>query len=246
MAKIIPQIYFAAARESPIPFNHARVSLVITYRETNMRLSNSYRFLAFAFFLLTSCLLFVFGCSRPSFLVGIGADGKYMEAREEITRRRGGNVDKAIVNLEGVVREDPMYRDSLTLLGRAYYMKGRYGDAFQILQRAVAANPENEIAWLALGTTQLRLGEDEKGLKAVKGGLTLLSKASGGGYRGYVYWDRVGKVRAGLQRAVFVALKGTEEKDNLVTTVENVLKAVDEEEWYQQLESTKERKLLAD
>lgn len=211
-----------------------------------MRLSNNHCSSLFTMLLLTSNILFVVGCSRPSLLTGIGNDGKYMEAREEITRRRGGNVDKAILNLEGVVQDNPMYRDSLALLGRAYYMKGRYGDAFQVLQRAVAVNPENEIAWLTLGTTQLRLGQHEKGLKAVQGGLTLLSKTSGEGYRGYVYWDRNGKVRAGIRRAAFVALKGTEEKETLVTTVENVLKAVDEEEWYQQIESTKERKLLAD
>ena len=210
-----------------------------------MKLLGSYRFSACAIFVFNSNLLFLFGCSRPSLLVGIGTSGQYLEAREEITRRRGGNIDKAIVNLEGVVRNDPMYRDSLTLLGRAYYMKGRYGDAFQILQRALVLDPENEIAWLALGTTQLRLGDNEKGLKAVQGGLTLLSKASGEGYRGYTYWDRAGKVRAWLRRAVFVALKGNEEKGNLVTTVENVLRAVDEEEWYQQLEKTKERTILA-
>lgn len=199
-----------------------------------------------AYFLLIISLLFASACSRPTFLVGIGTGGKYLEAREEITRRRGGNVDKAVVNLEGIVRGDPTYRDSLTLLGRAYYMKGRYGDGFQVLQRALAVNPEDEIAWLVLGATQLRLGEDEKGLKAVHGGLTLLSKASGEGYRGYTYWDRAGKVRVGLRRTIAVARKGIEEKENLVRTTEDVLRAIDEEEWNQQLEATKERKLLSD
>jgi len=209
-----------------------------------MRLSNRYRFLAFGILLSPIYFLFLFGCSRPIFAIGIGTDGKYLEAREEITRRRGGNIDRAIVNLEGVVREDPTYRESLMLLGRAYYMKGRYRDAFQILQRSLAVNPEDEIAWLVLGTTQLRLGDDEKGLKAIQGGLTHLSKASREGYRGYTYWDRAGKVRVELRRAIIVALKGTEAKENLVATVENVLRAVDEEEWYQQLEGTKERQLL--
>ncbi|MGH7772157.1 MAG: hypothetical protein ACREQA_07945, partial [Candidatus Binatia bacterium] len=64
-------------------------------------------YLLSGWFLLVTCLLVASGCSRPSFLVGIGTGGKYMEAKDEITRRRGGNVDKAILNLEGIVRDNP-------------------------------------------------------------------------------------------------------------------------------------------
>ena len=55
-------------------------------------------------------------------------------------------MDRAVVALEAVVMADPTYKDSLTYLGRAYYRKGRYQDAFAILQRASAVNPDNEIA----------------------------------------------------------------------------------------------------
>ena len=211
-----------------------------------MKTKNNHRPFGICCFLTYGSILFLVACARPSFLVGIGTDGPYQQAREEITRRRGGNLDAAIANLESIVREYPTYRDSLTLLGRAYYAKGRYGDASAILRRAAAVNQEDEIAWLVLGTALLRTGEDATGLKALQGGLTLLSKTSGEGYRGYQYWDRNGKVKVGVRRAVLVALKGTEEKENLVAAVENVLRAVDEEEWYQQIEATKERRLLAD
>lgn len=210
-----------------------------------MKNKNHYHSYAICQWVLIGSALLLFACSRPSLLVGIGTDGKYQEAREEITRRRGGNLDNAIVKLEDIVREDPAYRDSLTLLGRAYYAKARYRDARAVLQRAVAVNRDDEIAWLVLGATFLRTGEDAGGLKAVQGGLTLLNKVSTEGYRGYQYWDRSGRVKSGLRRAVFVALKGTEEKENLIASVENVLRSVDEEEWYQQVESTKERRLLA-
>lgn len=210
-----------------------------------MKIKYNYRFFAICHFLTFGSMLFLVACARPSFLVGIGTDGPYQQAREEITRRRGGNLDGAIANLEGIVREYPTYRDSLTLLGRAYYGKGRYGDARAVLQRAVTVNQEDEIAWLVFGASLLRTGEDVAGLKALQGGLTLLSKNSGEGYRGYQYWDRNGKVKVGVRRAVLVALKGTEEKENLVSAVENVLRAVDEEEWYQQIEATKERSILA-
>ncbi len=191
-------------------------------------------------FLLATIVTFVFGCSRPALYVGVG--GKYNEAKEEITRRRGGNPDKAIANLEAVVGENPMYQDSLTLLGRAYYMKGRYRDAFQILERAVTVNKEDEIAWLVLGMTQLRLGEDDKGLETVQGGLTIFSRVSVSGYRGYLYWDRAGRVKSALRRTVTVVRKGLEEKENLVRSVENMLAAVDEEEWNLRLEAGLDRR----
>ncbi|HBA41231.1 MAG TPA: hypothetical protein DCZ05_16390 [Deltaproteobacteria bacterium] len=197
--------------------------------------------MAIAYLLLAISLPSIPGCSRPAFLVGIGTGGRYSEAREEISRRRGGNVDKAILNLETVVREDPTYKDSLTLLGRAYYIKGRYGDARLILQRALAVNNEDEIAWMVLGITQLRLGENDKGLETLRGGLTLFSKNSVESYRGYTYWDRAGKVKIVLRRAIFTAQKGLDEKENLMRSAENLLAAIDEEEWNLGLEKQIDR-----
>ena len=188
---------------------------------------------------LLLALSFLSGCSNPRWYFGVG--GKYNEATIELTRPRGGNIDKAIGNLESVVTQDPTYRDSLTLLGRAYYKRGRYQDAYLIAQRALTVNKEDEIAWLVLGLTQLRLGEDEKGLETLKGGLTLFNKVNGSGYRGYQYWDRAGKVRIAIRRAVIVALKGLEEKDSLIKSVENVFAAWDEEEFFRRFEQAAER-----
>ena len=179
-------------------------------------------------------LQLVSGCARPDWFVGVG--GKYNQAKEEIARRRGGNIDKAIQNLEAIVQKDPTYRDSLTLLGRAYYKRERYNDARLILQRSLVVNSSDEIAWIVLGLTQLRLGEDEKGLEAVKGGITLLNKQSTDGYRGHANWDRAGKVRVSIRRAIVVALKGLEEKENLLRSVEAILATMDEEEFHQRVE----------
>jgi len=203
-----------------------------------MRLSGSYRFSASAILLLTINLSFVFGCSRPSFLVGIGTGGKYLEAREEITRPRGGNVDKAIVNLEGIVRDDPTYSDSLTLLGRGYYKKGRYQNAKLILQRALGVNNKDEIAWLVFGLSQMRLGEHQQGLEAIKGGLTLLSRAMRDGYRDFPEWDRNGLVRSSLGRVVLLATKGLDERENLMQATELLFAQIDDEERFQRGDRT--------
>jgi hypothetical protein len=177
-------------------------------------------------------LLMISGCiSRPDWFVGTG--GKYNEANLELIRGRSADLDKAIGSLHTVVQADPTYKDTLTLLGKAYYRKGRYSDAYSITQRALAVNKDDEIAWLIYGLTQLRVGENTKGFETVKGGLTLLGKAMRDQYRGYPAWDLRGTVRAALNRAVFQALKGLEERENLIQITEQVLTRVDEEEWFQ-------------
>jgi tetratricopeptide (TPR) repeat protein len=185
--------------------------------------------------LMIASLWFASSCHAiPRF----GITGVYQEGREDVTKPRGGNIDRAIHDLETVVGQDPTYRDSLTLLGRAYYKKGRYGDSKQILQRALAVIKDDEIAWIVLGLAELRLGEDQRGLESVKGGLTLLGKAMGGGkYRGYTGWDPSGTVRSSFNRAAFLARTGREEKDRLIPSIESLLDRVDDEDWRQYREN---------
>jgi tetratricopeptide (TPR) repeat protein len=182
------------------------------------------------------------GCSRPDWFIGLG--GAYNEGKYELLRRVGGDMDKAIDRFEYIVKEDPTYKDSLTQLGRAYYKKRRYQDAHLILQRAVALNQKDEIAWLTYGLTQLRLGDNARGLETLRGGLTLFGKASANNsYRGYKDWDPASRVKIALRRAVFVAAKEGEQKDELIQSVEAVLSAVDDEEFHQMFEKGIQRRI---
>jgi tetratricopeptide (TPR) repeat protein len=142
-------------------------------------------------------------------------------------------MDTAVVALEKVVSQDPTYKDSLTYLGRAYYRKGRYQDAYAILQRAVALNKDDELAWIALGLTQLRLGQNEKGVETLKGGITLASKVMVDGYHNYIYWDTRGLVRGSIRRSAFLLTKGVEERDNIIQSTDRMLALVDDEENFQ-------------
>jgi tetratricopeptide (TPR) repeat protein len=189
------------------------------------------------------CCLLVASCFRPEFLAGIGTGGLYLQGKEEVTKRRGGDMDKAIGSLEKVVVADPTYKDSLTLLGRAYYNKARLADAHAILQRALALNSSDEIAWLVFGITQLRLNDVDKGVQSLQGGLTLFNKVSERGYRGFRYWDRAGKVKIATRRAIFTVSKGVEaRKEETIQSVENLLAIVDEEEWYLQMEAPQDQR----
>jgi tetratricopeptide (TPR) repeat protein len=146
-------------------------------------------------------------------------------------------MDKAIVGLESVVTEDPTYKDSLTLLARAYYNRQRYQDAFLIVQRALAVNKKDEIGWLVLGLAQLRRGQNESGMVSLKGGITLLGQSSKAGYRGYQDWDSKGNVRVALRRTVLLATKGLDEKQDLIQATERLLARIDDEENFQIVDS---------
>jgi tetratricopeptide (TPR) repeat protein len=167
-------------------------------------------------------------CSNTLPRFGVG--GRYEEGKDQFFRGRGGDMDKAVVSLEYVVSQDPTYKHSLTYLGRAYYRKERYKDAYVILQRAVAVNKDDEIGWLALGVTELRLGQNEKGIETLKGGITLASKVLVEGYHNYDRWDIRGTVKTSVRRCAFYLTKGVEEKENIIQSTERLLAQIDDEE----------------
>jgi tetratricopeptide (TPR) repeat protein len=196
------------------------------FMKQRFRLKRSTRF--FTFFLLVVATL---ACNHPVPRFGIG--GYYEEGREQFLRGRSGDMDTAITALESVVSQDPTYKLSLTYLGRAYYRKGRYHDAFEILQRAVAVNRDDELAWMALGLTELRLGRTEKGIETLKGGITLANKAFVDGYHHYIYFDTRGLIKGAIRRSAFALTKGAEEKENIIRFTDNLLALVDDEENFQ-------------
>jgi tetratricopeptide (TPR) repeat protein len=172
-----------------------------------------------------------FACTHA--IPHFGTGGRYEEGREQFLRGRAGNMDIAVQAFEAVVSVDPTYKFSLTYLGRAYYAKGRYADAFAVLQRAVAIHNDDEMAWIALGLTQLRLGQNDKGVESLKGGITLASKVMKDGYHNYIYWDTRGLIRASMRRSAFLVAKGPEERNNIIQTTDQMMALIDDEDNFQ-------------
>jgi tetratricopeptide (TPR) repeat protein len=180
------------------------------------------------------------GCAHN--IPRLGSGGRYQEGRDQFLRGRAGDMDTAVVALESVAKENPTYKDTLTLLGMAYYRKGRFQDAHAVLQRALAVNQQDEIAWLALGLAQLRLGQETKGLESLKGGITLLAQVSKQGYRDFEEWDSKGSVRASLRRSAFLAQKGLEEKENLIRSTEQLIARTYDEEAFWKVAARQEHR----
>jgi len=158
-----------------------------------------------------------------------GVGGHYEEGKEQFLRGRAGNMDVAVTALESVVSQDPTYKDSMTYLGRAYYNKARYQDAYALLQRAVVINREDEIAWIAFGLAQLRLGQNEPGIESLKGGITMASRVMVDGYQNFLYFDTRGLIKAQIRRSAFLITKGIEEKNNIISSTDRLLALVDDE-----------------
>jgi len=181
------------------------------------------------------CLLAItitsLGCNHAIPRFGIG--GRYEEGKEQFLRGRAGDMDVAVTALEAVVAQDPTYKFSLTYLGRAYYNKRRFEDAFAILQRAVVVDRDDEVGWIALGLAQLRLGQHDAGLESLKGGITLASKVMADGYHNHIYFDTRGLIKAQIRRSAFLITKGLEEKENIISTTDRLLALVDDEENFQ-------------
>jgi tetratricopeptide (TPR) repeat protein len=174
-----------------------------------------------------SLVLLSLACNHAIPHFGIG--GHYEEGKEQFLRGRGGDMEVAITALETVVSQDPTYKDSLTYLGRAYYRTNKFQPAYAILQRALIVNKDDEMAWMAFGVTQLRLGQLDAGIESLKGGLTLASKAMVNGYQNFLYFDTRGLIHAQIRRSAFLVTKGIEEKDNIISSTDRLMLLVDDE-----------------
>jgi len=174
-----------------------------------------------------------FTVSCTHYIPRFGIGEKYEEGKAQFLLGRTGDMDVAIAALETVVKEDPKYNDSLMYLGRAYYRKGRYFDAYEILQRALAVNKDDEMAWIAIGLTQLRLGQNDKGIETLKGGITLASKVMTNGYKNYIYWDTRGVISAAIRRSAFLVAKGVEERNGIIESTDRLLALIDDEDNFQ-------------
>lgn len=178
-------------------------------------------------FCFVSLALMSLACNHAIPYFGVG--GRYEEGKEQFLRGRAGNMDVAVTALESVVSQDPTYKDSMTYLGRAYYNKGRYQDAYAVLQRALAINREDEMAWIAFGLSQLRLGQNDAGIESLKGGITLASRVMVDGYQNFYYFDTRGLIKAQIRRSAFLITKGIEEKNDIISSTDRLMALVDDE-----------------
>ena len=84
-------------------------------------------------------------------------------------------MDTAVTSFEYVVSQDPTYKNSLTYLGRAYYRKERYKDAYAICSGPWRSTKTTRSPGLPWGD-RVAFGTKRKRHRNPQGGVTLASK----------------------------------------------------------------------
>ena len=117
--------------------------------------------------------LFVFLAACTSLQIG----GEVQSGRQALLE---GKNETALGFFYGAAQRDPNYvyatgssprQGVWSYVGRSEYLTGRLPQARQTLERALAANREEDIARIYLGLTLAREGDRQRGLKEIEGGM---------------------------------------------------------------------------
>ena len=120
---------------------------------------------------LFSLFVFLAGCTS----VNVG--GEVQSGRQALLE---GKNETALGYFYGAAQRDPNYvyatgsspkQGVWSYVGRSEYLTGRFPQARQTLERALAANREEDIARLYLGLTLAREGDRQRGLKEIESGM---------------------------------------------------------------------------
>jgi tetratricopeptide (TPR) repeat protein len=147
---------------------------------------------------------------------------------------------QALAYFQKVASQDPDYtyrsmnfsEGIWTYLGRTQYQLGRFEEARQSLQRALAQNPNDYMARLHLGLTEMRLGQYDRGLNNVVSAMRGLHE-----WIEYMertqpmqaYWDPTRDIRGAIEKALAGIQTGTMDPEDLIATGEWVGKQMEEE-----------------
>ncbi len=120
---------------------------------------------------LFSLLVFVAGCTS------LQVAGEVQYGRQALLK---GSNETALGYFYSAAQKDPNYvyttgsspkQSVWSYVGRSEYLTGRLPQARQTLERALAANREEDIARLYLGLTLVREGDRQRGLKEIESGM---------------------------------------------------------------------------
>ena len=152
-----------------------------------------------------------------------------------------GNNEAALAYFQSTAQKDPAYRYGTayrqgvwSYLGRVEYATGRLPQAQQSLEKALAANQQEDVARLYLGLTLARSGDRQRGLKEIEGGMrgihewiewvTQAHRFSFG-----QYWDPRREIRQAIQTDLAMISSREFDWQNLIAEGEWLGKQMEEE-----------------
>jgi tetratricopeptide (TPR) repeat protein len=121
------------------------------------------------FYTLLSMMVLLSACTS------LQVSGEFTSGRQAYLT---GNNEAALAYFYSAAQKDPNYVYGTALqqgiwsyVGRSEYAIGRFPQARQNLERALAANKGEDVARLYLGLTLARSGDQQRGLKEIEGGM---------------------------------------------------------------------------
>jgi len=168
-----------------------------------------------------------------------------MQAGSEVAAGRramlGGNNEAALSYFVSAAQTDPNYKygsaykqSILSYVGRSEYALGRLPQARETLEKALAANKDEDITRLYLGLTLARSGDRQAGLKEIESGMrgihdwieyiTLAFRFSFG-----IYWDPAREIRTQIQGDLAMISGKDLDWQRLISDSEWVAKRMEEE-----------------
>jgi tetratricopeptide (TPR) repeat protein len=183
-------------------------------------------------FSLLSLLFCLAGCAS----LQIGSE--FQSGRQAMLR---GNDETALAYFQSVAQKDPHYaygtayrQGVLSYLGRTEYSTGKLPQARQTLERALAANREEDVARLYLGLTLVKSGDRARGVKEIEGAMkgmydwieyvTEAHRFSFG-----QFWDPGHDLRSAIQTQLAMVSGREADTPKLITEAEWLGKRMEEE-----------------
>lgn len=152
-----------------------------------------------------------------------------------------GNNEAALGYFQNAVQADPNYRYGtayqqglLSYIGRAEYLTGRLPQARQTLEKALAANKDEDVARIYLGLTLIRTNNRDPGLKDVQTGmrgihewLDWVNEAHRFSFG--QFWDPAREIRSAIQNDLAMISGRDLDWQKLIADGEWVAKRMEEE-----------------
>ena len=152
-----------------------------------------------------------------------------------------GKSEVALSYFQSVAEKDPGYRYGtayrqgvLSYLGRAEYAVGRLPQAQKTLERAVAANREEDLARLYLGLVLARSGERQRGVSEIENGMKGIH-----GFLEYIteahrfsfgrFWDPARAIRSAIQSDLAMISGREFDVERLIVSAEAIGKQMEDE-----------------
>jgi len=153
-----------------------------------------------------------------------------------------GNNQTALAYFQQAAQADPnaIYGATLRMgvfsfLGQAEYLTGNYAQARQTLQKALVQHPQDHVARLYLGLTEVRLGDRQRGLRDIENGMKGIAAFLNYLNNNFAYsfgqfWDPGGTIRASIKTDLTLISGANTDWAQLIAAGERLGIRIEEEE----------------